>query len=94
MYELAVKSRIISPHFTPPEAAESFTFRELTAVHETWTKEDVLVEFAGQTVVHYTANVATVYIIGSGSRQPKLQALALDVFMSLRKYNITLLVPV
>ena len=49
-----------------------------------------MVEFAGQTVGHYTDNVATVYILGSGSRQPKLQALALDVFMSLRKYNITL----
>ena len=81
VYELAVKSCVISRHFTPAEAAESSTFRELTAVHETWTKEDVLVEFAGQTVGHYTDNVAVVYILGSGSTQPKLQALALDVFM-------------
>ena len=52
-----------------------------------------MVEFAGKTVGHYTDNVATVYIMGSGSRQPKLQALDLDIFMSLRKFNITL-VPV
>ena len=58
VYELAVKSRVISRHFTPAEAAKSST-----------------------SVGHYTDNVASVYILSSGFRQPKLQALALDVFM-------------
>ena len=59
-------------------------------MHETWTNEVVLVEFEGQTVGYYIDNVAVVYILGSGSKQPKLQALAMEVFMSLRKYRITL----
>ena len=49
-----------------------------------------MIEFAGQTVGQYTDNVAVVYILGSGSKQSTVQALALEVFMSLRKYNITL----
>ena len=90
MYKLAVKRCIISRHFTPAEAAESSTFRELTAVHETWTKEDVLVEFAGQTVGHCTNNKAVCYIMGGGSRQPKLQTLAMSIFLALRKHSIVL----
>ena len=85
-----VKSRVISRYFNPTEAKESSTFCELTAVQETWTNEVVLIEFEGQTVGHYNDNVAVVFILDSGSKQPKLQALAMDVFMSLRKYNITL----
>ena len=50
LYKLLVKSRAIFRPFTPAEAEESSTFRELTAVHETWTNEVVLVEYEGQTV--------------------------------------------
>ena len=62
----------------------------LTAVHETCTNEVVLVEFEGHAVGHYTDNKALMYILGGGSKQPKLQALAMEVFMSLRKFRITL----
>ena len=58
VYKLLVKCRVISQPFTPAEAKESSTFRELTAVHETWNNEVVLVEFEGQTVGHYTHNKA------------------------------------
>ena len=90
VYKLLVKCRVISGHFTPAEAKESSTFRELTAVHETWTDKVIFVDFEGQTVGHYTDNVAVVYILCSGSKQPKLQSLAMEVFMSLTKYRITL----
>ena len=43
-----------------------------------------------QTVGHYTDNKAVVFILGSGSRQPKLQFMAMDVFLSLRKFRIIL----
>ena len=41
-------------------------------MHEVWTNEDNLIEFAGQTVGHYTDNKAVVFILSGGSRQPKL----------------------
>ena len=81
VYKLLVKSPVISRPFTPAEPEESSTFRELTAVHETWTNVEVLVEFEGKTVGHNTYNKAVVFILGSGSKQPK--------FLSLRKFRIT-----
>ena len=36
LYKLLVKSRVISRPFTPAEAEESSTFRELTAVRSFW----------------------------------------------------------
>ena len=49
-----------------------------------------MVEFAGQTVGHYTDNKDVVCMLGGGSRQPKLQKLAMSFFLVLRKYKIVL----
>ena len=78
------KQRVISRPFSAAESEESSTFKELTAIQETWICEDNLREFSGQTVGHYTDNKGCVYILGGWSRQPKLQALALAIFLSLR----------
>ena len=92
VYKVESKQRLFSRPFTVVESQESSTFKELTAVHETWTNPDILNEFAGKTIGHYGDNKAICYILAGGSRQPKLQKLVLDIFMSLRKFNI-LLVP-
>jgi hypothetical protein len=93
VYKLGSKQRLSSRPFTAAESEESSTFKELTAVHETWTKEDILIEFENRTVAHYTDNKSVTYILSGGSRNPRLQKLALEVFLSLRKFHI-LLVPV
>ena len=93
VYKLGSKQRLSSRPFTAAESEESSTFKELTAVHETWTKEDILIEFENRTVGHYTDNKAVTYILSGGSRNPRLQKLALEVFLALRKFHI-LLVPV
>ena len=89
-YKVGSNDRVISRPFTAAESMESSTFRELTIVHEVWTDESTLAEFAGQTVGHYTDNNAVCNIMIGGPRQPKLQKLAMSIFLSLRKHNIVL----
>ena len=55
--------KVFSRPFTAAESEESSTFKELTAVKETWTRIDVLEEFRGKTVGHFTDNKAVVYIM-------------------------------
>jgi hypothetical protein len=86
-YKVGSKDRVISRPFTAIESIESSTYHELTTVHEVWTDESTLVEFAGQTVGHYTDNKAVCYIMLGGSRQQKL---TMYIFLSLRKHNIVL----
>ena len=90
-YKVESLKRAFSRPFTADESEESSTFRELTAVEETWTKPDILEEFRGKTIGHYTDSKAVVYILSGGSRNPRLQALSLSVFLNLRKYGITLI---
>jgi hypothetical protein len=90
VYKVESKQRLFSRPFTAVESQESSTFKELTAVHETWTNPDILNEYAGKTIGHYGDNKAICFILAGGSRQPNLQTLALDIFLSLRKFNIVL----
>ena len=90
-YRVSSKQRFFSRPFTLAESEESSTFKELTAIHDTWMDESNLRDFEGKTVGHYIDNKGCVCILGSGSRQPKLQALALAIFLSLRRHNITLI---
>ena len=53
VYKVESKQRLFSRPFTVAESKESSTFKELTAVHETWKNVDILKEFAGKTVGHY-----------------------------------------
>ena len=62
-------------------------------MHETWTNTDILQEFSNNTVGHYTDNKAVTFILSGGSRNPGLQKLSLEIFLSLRKFRI-LLVPI
>ena len=68
----------------PCFSADSSTFRELTAGHETWTNIDILLSYSGQSVVHYTDNKAVVCIsiLGGASRQTKLKKMALEIFLT------------
>jgi hypothetical protein len=50
VYKVNSKQRFFSRPFTAVESQESSTFKELTAVHETWTNKDILAEFSGKTV--------------------------------------------
>ena len=90
MYKVESRQKLFSRAFTVVESQESSTFKELTAVHETWTNPNILIEYANKTVGHYTDNKAVSFILAGGSRQPKLQKLALEVFLALRKFNIVL----
>ena len=53
MYKVESKQRLISRPFTAAESQESSTFKELTAVHETWTNPDILYEYGNRTIGHY-----------------------------------------
>ena len=87
-YRVKSLQRAFSRPFSADESKESSTFKELTAVKETWSKTDILEEFRGKTVGHMTDSKATVFILSGGSRNPRLQALSMSVFLTLRKYRI------
>ena len=93
VYRVDSKQRLFSRPFSVAESQQSSTFKELTAVHETWTNMDILKEFSNNTVGHYTDNKAVTFILSGGSRNPGLQKLSLEIFLSLRKFRI-LLVPI
>ena len=88
VYKVNSKQRLFSRPFTAVEFQESSTFKELTAVHETWTNDEILTEFSGKTVGHYTDNKAVTFILSGGSRNPRLQKLSLEIFLALRKFRI------
>ena len=53
VYKVESKQRLYSRPSTVAESKESSTFKELTAVHESWKNVDILKELAGKTVGHY-----------------------------------------
>ena len=59
-YRVHSLKKVFSSPFTAVESEESSTFKELTAVPETWCNEDVFVDFEGKTVGHFTDNKAVV----------------------------------
>ena len=63
MYKVESKQKLFSRAFTVVESQESSTFKELTAVHETWTNPNILIEYANKTVGHYTDNKAVSFIL-------------------------------
>jgi hypothetical protein len=84
VYRVNSKQRLFSKPFTAAESQESSTFQELTAVIETWTNEDFLVKFTGNTVGHYKDTKAVTFILSGGSRNPGLQKLSLEIFLVLK----------
>ena len=75
------------------QSTESSTFREIVAIHATWTDTTVCVQFQALVVKHYADNKGVVAILGNGSKIPKLQDMIRDIFLSLRSYSIVI-VPV
>jgi hypothetical protein len=84
VYKVASKQRLFSRPFSVAESQESSTFKELTAVHETWTNKDILAEFTGNTVGHYTDNKAVTFILSGGSRNPGFQKFSSEIFLVLK----------
>lgn len=74
--------------FSAQEQEESSTWRELTAFHDTWTNEEVLKQFAGTRVAHYTDSQAMAIIVRKGSRNPKLQPMVMRAVLALRSHGI------
>ena len=90
VYQVDDKSILSARSFTERETKESSTFRELTAFHDVWTNTQVCERFRNMSVHHYTDSKAMMYIIGGGSKQPRLQRLLRDAILNLRKFNITI----
>ena len=90
-YRVDSLQRAFSRPFSADESEESSTFKELTAIKDTWSRIDVLEEFRGKTVGHMTDSKYAVYILSVGSRNPRLQDLSLSVFLTLRKYRTRLI---
>ena len=74
VYKVESKQRLFSRPFTVVKYQESSTFKELTAVHETWTNPDILNEFAGKTIGHYGDNKAICYILAGGLDNPSFKS--------------------
>ena len=91
VYKLGSNQRVFSRPFTAAESEESSTFKELSAVHGVWTDKTLLEEYRGKTISHYSDSKACVAILGGGSRNTKLQKLAMEIFLSLSDFNIKLL---
>ena len=76
---------------TAREVKKSSTHRELLAIHEIYTGVKAQ-QFANSTVRHLCDNKAVSEIMDHGSSVPELQALAVSIFLSCRRLNITLYV--
>ena len=77
--------------FSRKEALESSTYREILVLHEVYCSADAA-KLANMRIRHLTDNKAVEYIFKSGSRNPKIHALVVDVFLSCRSLRILLTV--
>jgi hypothetical protein len=62
VYRVNSKQRLFSRPFTAVESQESSAFEKLTAVHETWTNEDILAKFSGKNCWTFIDNKAVTFI--------------------------------
>ena len=76
--------------FTEEERGQSSTWRELAAVRDTWTNPEVLRQFQGCRVAHYTDSQAMAAIITKGSRNAKLHPMVVEVALALRRHGISM----
>ena len=61
---------------------------QLKAFHDTWTRSDVLEQYRGSVVCHYTDSQAMASIVTKGTRNMRLHPMVVDVFLALREYGI------
>ena len=92
-YNIQNFQKIKSQPFSLPQSNESSTYRELIAVHSTWTDISICKQFKSLVIKHFTDNKGVVAILGKGSKHPKLQTLVREIFLSFRLYEIVM-VPV
>ena len=77
--------------FSRREALESSTYREVLVLHEVYCSPSAA-KFSDMRIRHLTDNKAVEFIFKSGSRNPKIHGLVVDVFLSCRTHRILLTV--
>ena len=82
--------RLAARAFTEEERGQSSTWRELAAVRDTWTNTEVLRQFKGCRVSHYTDSQAMASVLTKGSRNTKLHPMVMEVALALRQYSIVM----
>ena len=85
--------KLKSAPFTQSQSEKSSTWRELYALHQTWTDESICIKFKGLTVKHFTDSKSVSNILVKGSKVLSLNSMVRDIFLSVRKFYIKL-VPV
>lgn len=86
----AGRVKLAARAFSEQEREQSSTWRELAAVRDTWTNPEVLRQFQGCRVAHYTDSQAMASILTKGSRNTRLHPMVLEVALALRQYSITM----
>jgi hypothetical protein len=78
--------------FTDNQAAASSSFRELLAIHNALVHDShIFASFSSQLVYWQTDNQACVRFLQTGSRQPHIQTLVLDIKKKERDLNIAII---
>ena len=77
--------------FTDKEAKESSTYREVLVLHEVYCSRNVG-RLAKARIRHLTDNKAVEYIFRSGSRNPRIHKLVVEIFLSCHAHQILLTV--
>ena len=81
---------ILRRSFTDEEKKMSSTFRELIALYNIYSNEDILKKMQGKNVLHCTDNMAVSSILFNGSKKPHLLDLALKIFIKCRQFKVNL----
>ena len=91
-YEFALNYEIVLRRmFTSEEKKGSSTLREMIALRDIYMSS-AADRYSGKTVRHLTDNQAVPRIVTVGSRNPKLQDIALNLYLRCKQLNITLMV--
>ena len=83
--------KLKSAPFSEIDSLRSLTWRELFALHQTYTDEVICKKFSGLTVSHYTDSKSVANILFKGSKIFSLNVMVREIFLSFRKYFIRLL---
>jgi hypothetical protein len=87
VYRVNSKQRLFSRPFTAVESQESSAFKELTAVHETWTNEDILAKFSGKNCWTFIDNKAVTFIFVGRFWEPWFAEIIFRDISSLKKVS-------
>lgn len=88
---LTTNEKLKSGPFTSVQSKSSSTWRELFAVHQTWTDVSICSKYQGLTVKHFTDSKSVFNILSKGSKVQSLQVLVREIFLSLRSFCINLI---